>query len=226
MKKAHQTEVINYLMAPYEKVFKGHPSNKMVRAQLESLSLEQFSQLMVLAEEGKWNLPFYIPVLKDDAAVNKEKMLKLADACGVKLFEQLVLVDDATGEEYKTPIEYLSLTLPVRRQIQHLVKKMSVSEDNQSLDHLTGQVTGDSKASSLSMPELLALEARGLDNVILELIKVRGGDAEALRHMEQNVIESGGYSLRPIEELGTTAKVNHTLSSILFAMGYDDNLVQ
>lgn len=218
-------KTIDFLMQPFEKVFPGHASNKLVRGYMEQLSEEAFEQLMERAEKGDWAIPFYAPNLSD-SEINKTQVLALSDEVGVKINERIVIVDDETGEEQLTPIEYPVVLLPMRRAIQHLEKKRSVAEDNSTVDHLTGQVTGDSKSSSLSVPESLALEGRGFNHALIELLKVRGGDDTALRAMEKSIDETGGASLGPLVALGSKPKVNETLAAYLFAMGYDNNLTK
>ena len=144
-------KTIDMFMEPFEKVFgKNNKSNVLVRQYMESLSDKAFDQLMERAEKGDWAIPFYSPNF-DKESVNKRDALKLAELTKTVIFERIVLVDDETGEETLTPIKYPVLTLPIRRQIQHLEKKRSLAEDDKSVDHITGQVTGDSKASSLSL---------------------------------------------------------------------------
>ncbi len=168
----------------------------------------------------------YVSLIVDNNNNNKvtiENNLKVAKKWGVKLFHRLWLTDPNTDLTYLTPLEYLVLHLPVRRQIQTLENKVSIPEDNKHVDELTGQPTGPSKGSSISFPELQVLYGRGLDWSIQELIKFRGGDEKGMREMEKSVISSGGVSLEALKQLGTRNRSTVTLSILLKGMMLDNN---
>lgn len=168
----------------------------------------------------------FVSLIVDNNNNNKvtiENNLKVAKKWGVKLFHRLWLTDPNTGMTYLTPLEYLVLHLPVRRQIQTLENKVSIPEDNKHVDELTGQPTGPSKGSSISFPELQVLYGRGLDWSIQELIKFRGGDEKGMREMEKSIISSGGVSLEALKQLGTRNRSTVTLSIFLKGMMLDNN---
>lgn len=168
----------------------------------------------------------FVSLIVDNNNNNKvtiENNLKVAKKWGVKLFQRLWLTDPNTGMTYLTPLEYLVLHLPVRRQIQTLENKVSIPEDNKHVDEMTGQPTGPSKGSSISFPELQVLYGRGLDWSIQELIKFRGGDEKGMRELEKSVISSGGVSLEALKQLGTRNRSTVTLSIFLKGMMLDNN---
>jgi hypothetical protein len=146
-----------------------------------------------------------------------DKVMAVGESIGVTWFQPLVLTDHVTGQVYETPVKYLVLDTPVRRQIQHLISKISTGEGH-AVDHLGGQATGDAKASSVSLPELTQLDGRGFQASPIEFIKVRGGDEAAYKAMEQAVAQTGGFSLGPIMEMGTKPKAVQTLRSLLLGM--------
>lgn len=150
----------------------------------------------------------------DNHKFDVDKIMQVGESIGAVFFQHLLLTDHVSGELYQTPIRYLVLEMSVRRQIQHLVKKMSVSE-GKSVDHLAGQATGDTKAAGVSLPELTQLDARNLVSSPIELIKVKGGDDMAYRHMRQQIRETGGFSLQPIMEMGSKPKAVETLRAFL-----------
>jgi hypothetical protein len=150
----------------------------------------------------------------DGIKFDVDQVIKVGESIGVVFFQHLNLTDHVSGQVYKTPVKYLVLEMSVRRQIQHLIKKMSVSE-GRSVDHLAGQATGDTKAAGVSLPELTQIDARGLLSSPIELIKVKGGDDAAYKHMRQQMREKGGFSLAPIMELDSKPKAVETLKSFL-----------
>lgn len=150
--------------------------------------------------------------------LNDTEIMEIGEELGVQFFQHLILTDPITGKTYKTPIKYLVLDLPVRRQSQHLDKKISLPDNNNVVDRMTGQATGESKGASISLPELMVLNAKGFESPILEMIKVRGGDKKAYDSMEDQIANTGGYSLKPIEELGSRPKATETLAALLQGM--------
>lgn len=200
-------------------------SISMIEEQLTSMSDKEFHQLMLDARDGKWVIPIYAENMTDQE-INKDRALDVAESLGLELRQNLILKDPVTGEEFTTPKKHLVLLLPVRRQVQHLDKKKSLPDNSNKIDHLSGQATGESKGASISMPELVVLEAKGFNDSLIEMIKVRGGDDIAYRNMNKIINETGGYSLGPILELGSNVKANETLGAIYFAMHLENNLVE
>ena len=221
---SNKAKTIEFIVKQLEKLAPKNDGIKMVADHLNSLSEKDFKAYMEKARDGEWAVPLYAPNLSENE-VFKGQALKVAEELGLDLFHHLKLTDPQTGEEFTTPLKYLVLPMPVRRQEQHLIKKKSLPPDDRVVDHLSGQATGDSKGSSISMPELLVLNSKGFENSLVEMIKVRGGDAAAFRHMNKSMVEQGSYSLKPIEEAGTNTKANETFAAILFAMHLDNDLL-
>jgi hypothetical protein len=114
--------------------------------------------------------------------------------------------------------------LVLRRQAQLLVKKISIPEDNKSVDDFTGQPTGKSKGSKISYPETQILAALNLDNNLTELLKFRGGDVKGFDAMNNSISKTGGVSLASIEKLGTRVKSTETLHTLLTCMHIGNTL--
>ncbi len=190
---------------------------------LNSLSDEQFDRYMKALEDGDEIVSIAIPNLGTDK-LEMERLLDLGEKLGHNFFEQLWLTDAKTGVTYLTPEKYLVLLLPLRRQQQALVKKISIPDSNKHIDELTGQVTGDSKGASLSGPEIQVLRAQGLDMPLLEGIKVRGGDEKAFRYVNRQIIETGEANIDVVLAAGTRVKGTVTLSDLLTGMHLKNNL--
>lgn len=167
-------------------------------------------------------LPFYIPNLSKQR-ISIARNFKIVRDLGKSLTHRLIMTDGATGVQYITPHPYPVLDLPVRRQAQTVVKKRSIPEHNQRIDDLTNQPTSQSKGSRVSAPELGSLSSRGLDNTILELIKVRGGDEAAYREMRRQLVENGECTLEQVSGLGN-AKSTDTLEVFFNCMHLGNNM--
>jgi len=187
------------------------------------MSDDEFTNMVRLIASGELVLPV-LSFNMEGKKLNVEQVMKVGESIGIQWFNRLELTDAITRESNLTPVTYLVLELQVRRQIQHLVKKRSTADSNRVVDVLSGQVTGDSKAAGISLPELTALNAKGNTNGIVELIKVRGGDKEAHRMMLDQLRDTGSYSLEPILQAGTRPKVLTTTNSLLHGMMIESNL--
>ena len=116
------------------------------------------------------------------------------------------------------------IDLPLRRQAQLLIKKISIPEDSKTVDDYTGQPTGKSKGSKLSYPEVQVLAALNLDQSLIELMKYRGGDEKGFDAMNRSIARTGGVRMDMIESLGTITKSTETLQTMLTCMHIAANL--
>lgn len=204
---------------------------ELMRTQLESMSDEQFEQYMTLLRkpkdgnvvQGRQTLTYYAPNLSK-TKIKLNRNLEIAEELGHSFFERLWITDPQTGETYLTPNQHLVMDLPVRRQAQIHEKKASIPLHANSVDELSGQVTGDSKGSKISFPELQAQVSQQLDNTIIEEIKIRGGDQKAYQEFEKRMIETGSCSQNDLLDMGTRAKSTDTASTLLKGMHLGNNL--
>lgn len=206
-----------FLLKWIDALLPGSPNKAIYEERLSKMSDKQFDELMHKLQSGEETLSLIAPNL-DDKKLTIENNLKVAKALGHDFFQRLWLTDHITGRTYLTPIKYLVIDLPLRRQQQMLVKKISIPEDNRHIDELSGQPTGPSKGARISFPELQVLFAQNMDKSLTELIKLRGGDEKAFRAMNSKVIETGGVSLDSIVAAGTKVKSTQTLATLLRAM--------
>jgi len=200
-----------------EKISPKSGNSEKLKSRLESMSDKQFATFMKDLKDGVTTLQIKAPNLAA-SKLSVSRNVKIGKELGYEFFQQLSLKDPATGQQYTTPHKYLILSLPFRRQAQHLVKKMSVPADNDSRDDLTGQPTGKSKGSSLSNPEMQVLYALGLDSTIEELLKVRGGNDAAYIAMNKAAHETGGFSLEQVSKAGGKVKSTESLSAFFRGM--------
>lgn len=200
--------------------------NAMTDEQLEAWiqALENGSQDFPDLSKPSDTISLIVPNLDKNNRLNITRNLALAEKMGHEFFEQVWLTNEATGQVTLTNRKYLCMDIPIRRQAQTLDLKISVADDDNVIDDLTGQVTGDSKGSSISYPEVQMLDAQGLSATLNELLRARGGDTEAWRLMKSNIIKYGQFSQEELDTLDSRAKVNETFSKILKAMHIRNNL--
>lgn len=212
-----------FILDNIDKIAPNSGNKELYQRRFKSMSDRQFDQFMTLLHNGELTLQIKMPTL-EDANIDVNRNIKIGKELGYDFFQQLRLTDAATGQTYTTPQKYLILDLPLRRQAQLLVKKMSIPEDNTVRDTISGQPAGASKGSKVSFPELQVLYALGLDRSIEEMIKVRGGDEIAFNAMNRSIVQNGGASLDSIRALNSNTKSTESLSAYLTAMHLDNNL--
>lgn len=195
---------------------------KRYEEMFNSMDDKQFDRYMQDIKTGKVKISLFVPNMK--VFIKQEDLLKAADDLGLELFERLRFKDKATGKYFLTPNKYLITKLPVRRTRQFLMHKLSVAENDKKLDALTGQVTSNDKASSLSYPEAQLMYARGLNKSLIEFMKVRGGDIHAFATFKQQLEESGEATLGSLDP-NTIPRSAVIMSAILKSMYFDNNLV-
>lgn len=135
-------------------------------------------------------------------------------------YEKLWITPEDGGPTYLTPPKYLIIKVPVRRQAQLLVKKISIPENNRVVDKLSGQATGPSKGAKISLPETQILDALNLPNTLLELLKIRGGDEGAFRAYNASISRTGYASQSELANYATGVDSTATLKAILTACHY------
>lgn len=152
-----------------------------------------------------------------------ERNLELGPEYGIEFFQQ-IWYQDESGEWFLTPNAYLILPFPVRRQAQLLVEKISIPENNHSIDDFTGQVTGDSKGSRISYPELGLLKAFGQKRTIEEFMHWRGGDVKGYRLLNQQIMKTGSGSMNALAPYAGQVTSTRSLKNILFGLHFDNTL--
>jgi hypothetical protein len=222
MKKA-RIEATAYVVQLLSKFAGKNIAVTQLEDMLNALNDKQFDGYMEALRDGNEVLPYIVPNL-GKVRLSVEKNLKIAQELKHEFFEQLWLTDPATGEVHLTPEKYLVIDLPLKRLQQHLEKKMRIPDDNSRIDELTGQVTGASKGSSISFPELQVLYSQGLDNTIKELFKFRGGDEEAYKSLSREILSGGVASMSAVDTGDTRARSTDVLQIMLKSAHLNNNL--
>lgn len=226
-------KVTEFICKQFDKILPGDKTNsERVKADLDSLSDAEFEAMVKRFKpartpdeiKNRLFLPFYVPNLrKNGVRLSIARNYQIARDLGRSIEERLIMTDGATGLKYVTPHVYPIYDLIVRRQAQTGSKKRSIPEHHQRLDDLTDQPTVDSKGSRISSPEFGSLIQKRLDNTVIELTHVRGGNALAAREFTRALVEEGQVSLSQLEGLGI-ARSTKTLSTFLNTMLIGNNL--
>ena len=201
-----------------ESILPGGGNKEVYEAFFAQMSDKDFDDWMEKINSGE-ERPFIYSPNQAKVRLSNERNFALAKKLGHNFFER-VWIDhkDPKRPKYLTNVPYIILELPLRRQSQLLVKKISVPEHNKSVDQLTAQPAGDSKSAKISYPELQILMGMNLPNTLVELMKYRGGDQGGFRAMNRTISTDGSVRLKSISHLATGVESTKTLSVYLTAM--------
>lgn len=207
-----------------DKFVPGSNNRDIYETRLSKMSDREFESFMTRLESGDETVSLFVPNLSEHK-LDIRRNFEVAEELGHEFFQHLYLTDSQTGQVVKTPVKHLMVVLPLRRQAQMLYEKISIPEHNQAVDERSGQATGPSRGASISYPELQVNAAKGLDNMVLELIKFRGGDTKSFNAMNRSILETGGASMDAIgAQVPSTVKSTQTLDVMLKAMHLNSNL--
>lgn len=156
-------------------------------------------------------------------SVTTENNMKVAEKRGVPFFERIWIVHPKTKKRYLSNVPYPILLLPIKRQIETIENKRAIpSATSKKRDEMTGQLL--SAEMSMSLPETQILYAMGLESVIVESLKYRGGDIEGGNEFDKRLLETGEVSINNLLETETRVRSTDTLKMLLLGMHYDNNL--
>lgn len=218
-----RSEVTNFIAEAIDKILPDGFNKKRILDFLNQKTDKEFEEYLINLKSGKERLTIIAPNGRE-IKLDLERNFKVAKEYNIDFFKR-IWFDTPDGKgRYLSEDKYMVVKLPVRRQAQLLVKKISIPEDNKSIDALTGQPAGKSKGSRISYPEVQMLAAMGLNNTLSEFMKYRGGDIKGFNAMNTMIQRTGGVSLRAIEPYAGKVKSTETLSSYLTAMHLQNNL--
>ncbi len=217
-----RASVINWFLGILDELQPGNANVAMYEAHFKTLPDKQLKEMAKKLADGTMVLPYYAPHWKTKD-IEVSRSLAVAEKLGIKIFQRIWMTDTLTGVKFLS-VEYMLLTIPVRRQMQHMSKGKSVTVDSSSTDDLTGQPTWDSKASRLSLPEIANLNSLGLNNGVKELIGARGGNVLGFRLLKRKLLDTGSYTLAEVDAVGSRPTSTDTARAFLFSMHLDNNL--
>jgi hypothetical protein len=219
-RKIVEKEILYFI----DKFLPGSDNIKIYQELFERMDDQAFDAWIDTLDKGEI-LALHAPNFAEQT-LSIERNYGIAKELGYELFQHLILTDPQTGQEVQTANKHLVGLVPIRRQVQMLVKKASVPGSNHVVDERSGQATGDSKGSRFSAPELQVNASKGLNHMVLELMKFRGGDEKAYAAMNRSIVETGEASLDSImAETPSQVKSNLTMSIYLKAQHLDNNIL-
>lgn len=217
-----KAKITAYLVEHLNKIDRSGRNAARYKKLFDAMNDREFDQFMHYVKEGKYQIHLLAPNM--DLHIDMDDLMDEADAIGLNIFHRLWIKDQTTGKLFLTPEAYPVLQEPVRRAQQFLDKKISVPDNDRSIDGLTGQVIGDDHATTFSNPEIQILDNRGLPITLQEFVRVRGGDITAYGEMKRQMEETGSVSLAKIDNTSRTRTAVIT-GVLLKAMHIQNNVV-
>jgi hypothetical protein len=214
---------IEFVATWVDKILPGGGNGAYLTERFNAMSDAELSAYVARLVSGEEIIPLTAPNLAKEK-LSVERNMALIKQLGKDIFHHLRLTDSASGITYVTPEKYLVMKLSVRRQRQLLRKKITIPEGVRHVDEFSGQVTGPSKGSRISLPELQVLYSQDLTDPIVELIKYRGGDVKGQQLMYRSLMETGRVSMRNLDRFNTRVKSTDTLGVILQGMMLSNTL--
>lgn len=210
----NRKETENYIIKLINELLPDKSNEPIYREFFSKLSDTAFKKFMDDLESGEKFLVVICPNLgKQQLSVDRN--LEIAKKLGIEFFQRIWFPENGDSPSYLSPIPYMVMDLPIRRQSQMLDKKISIPEDTHTVDTFTGQPAGKSAGAKINYTELQVLSAMGLDDSISELIKMRGGDEGGYRALYMSLKQTGHVNLDVVKQYATGVESTRTLKTFL-----------
>lgn len=220
---ANRKEKEDFIIKYIDAILPGSENTKLYKEKFSEMSDEEFQTFMLDLKNGKTRLCLISPNFSSPR-LEVERNLKIAKELGFNFFQKIKIPKKGSLPAYTTPIKYLLLNLPIRRQAQILGKKASIPEDQSVIDKMTDQPTGKSKGAKLSKPEIEVLSALGLEKSLEELLTLRGGDMKGYIALNRSIERTGGASIEALKPFRGEVKAKAALKVMLNGMHIANNL--
>ena len=218
--RAAATEVAVSMMA---ELFPGSGNDTLIRQDLEKLSDEAFDNLINRLRKKKPTISALLPNLTSPIYTT-DHLKKVAKRWNVKFWQYIEMQDPDTKKIFTTPLRYMVIREVTPRLQQMIEDKQSIPDNNTHVDDLTGQVTGPSKGARISFQELNNLVSRELTTIPVELISVRGGDEDANRKLESDIMLTGVGTVSTAKEMGSGVTSTKNFATLLRTAHLDTTL--
>ena len=186
---------------------------------IDDMSDKQLDALVDDIASGKSIIPLIVP---NGSTIDYEDLLNTTKKRKVQLHKKIITTDGTKRTKGRIP--RLVMEVPVKKLAQLVDKKRSIADDQHSVNHLTGQVTGASKSMSITNPELSLWSGNGMSDATREATKYRGGDINSKLVIEK-LAESGiEITQTTLEQYSSGPEVNNTVKQMLLGKHIDAHI--
>lgn len=202
---------------------KGGYNNQANREMLASMTDAEFIRYMKdLDSDPDFNLFFEINSLDAKGVPDMKRIQAVAKKWGVEL-EQYVAFPhknpDDPDHPFITKQKVPKLYVPARRLAQMLDKKNADAANIDQVNPITGQVTGDSKAASMSDTQTASLTAVGLNKTLKEFLGFRADDQESKMKAIESIEKYGIVRLNDLNMKTEDKQSIQTMEAFLIGAG-------
>jgi len=184
----------------------------------------EFHNFMLKLSKGEEKITVIVPPDNPSNITTAKNIDILEKRYKYSMWQRLIIKNQKDLPDEMTPIPYVVHYFPIRRAAQLLSKGISIPDSINKVDLSSGQVTGDSQSSKITLPEMNLLVGLGLEKTVKEAATIRGGDMGGVRALNGLLINQGRVSLQELEPYRTGVKSKETLSAYLKAMHIDSTL--
>lgn len=220
-RKNVQDFIIKYI----GKIVSGKENVTLYENMFNSMTDAEFDTFMKRMRDGEIHLSVVVPN-DGKQRVTVENNFKVGKELGHNFFQRVKVTNHPDYPDHMLPLEFLTIMLPARRAQQLLSKKISIPKHNNSIDTITGQVAGDSRAGSLTYPEQQIMLSMGMKETALELAKIRGGDQGAAKALNDKLYRDGKASQEEVNAFSTTVGSTKALNNYLLGMHISSTLLK
>lgn len=202
----------------------GPENKKLIKDTLNNMSDSEFDTYMKKLRDNTEVIPVVRPTGSSSINFNVANNIEIARELGYSFEQHVTYKGSGDLPDIKSPIKQVVLLLPFRRAAQLGQKGISVSHSAKKIDPITGQVTGDSQAVKLTLPEIQLANGMNIPKAISELLSARGGDSGKLKALEVYLSKQGSVTGNAIDEHATGIVSKDTLNAYMGAMHYKSNI--
>ena len=191
-----------------------------------SLNDKEFEKYMkdFLSKEDE---NFILDIVDFEHEMKMEYTEKAAKLLGIELFEYVYLphLNRNKTNPIRTSEKCLVGYFNTKRTQQFLHKKNALSNSNEHINVLTGQVTRDDKNARDSDIEASMLVSIGADKILEEFHGFRADDHVMKRQARKDISTKGYIVLDELENNPVNKVTLNTVSTYLLAMGISNDLI-
>lgn len=219
----YRKEIQEDILFLAKRITPGGENHRMYTELFAKMSDDQFKLFWNGIHDSGF-IPFVVDNFNQKEMIDYDGIVQLAKELNIPLEQRIIMTDPDSGLEFMTPETAVVGYAETRKQRQLQAKKFGASKHDHSIEDLTGQPTGDSKAGGISNPEIQVLLSLGLKTMAKELADVRGGDIGAYRAYKSDILEGGETTTQSALERGTGVKSLQTAHWFLRGQLLDNNL--
>lgn len=202
---------------------KGGYNATSVKEMLDAMSDTEFIAYMKnMRDDPDFNPFFEIDTMNENGTPDMARIKAVADKWGVEL-EQYVAFPHRNPNDPEHPVitktKVPKLYITARRLVQMLDKKNADAANIDQVNPITGQVTGDSKAASMSDTQTASLAAVGMTRTIKEFLGFRADDQVAKLKAIESIEKYGMVRMDDLNQQTSDKQSIQTMETFLIGAG-------